>query len=176
MDNPSPDLAARVLALEGQLRRAQALATIALLVAATAGVASWSGRDEPPAPAAPVAAEASMDLQVHRLTLVDGGGQARATLGVSPEGAVAFTLSAPDGSPRLALQATDQRAGVSALGPGGLNRAWLGWGWDEARGDRAELQLLDRRGQPRADLSASDAMPGLTLYNDAGVAVSSTPP
>lgn len=170
---------ARMLALEAELRRTRSTARAALGAAALAGLgAVWAlTRTEPPAaPEVAPAPAVSTDMQIHRLTLVDDAGQTRASLGLAADGAVALTLNAPDGSPRLAFQAHDQRAGLSALGPGSLNRAWLGWGWTEERGDRAELQLLDRTGHLRASLSASDATPGLVFYNDAGVATESTPP
>lgn len=174
MQDPSPDLNPRLLALERRLKRTQAVAATALVAATLSGAAWWVERGATPPPA-PAEQANSMDLQIHSVTLTDGAGQPRASWGVAADGAVALTLSAPDGTPRLVLQAHDQRSGLSALGPEG-NRAWLGWGYSEERGDRAELQLLDRRGQPRVAVTASDAAPGLTFYNDAGVAAESVPP
>lgn len=185
METNTAGVEPRLAALERELLAARRDARIALGVAAVAGlVAVVSLGHDPGVPSGEAAgvgavepkAAPAADLQVQKLTLVDDQGRARATLGLSLDGAVALTLSAPDGSPRLVLQAADQGAGLSALGSGGRNRAWLGWGYSEARGDRAELQLLDRAGRPRLSATASDAAPGLSFYNDAGVATDSAPP
>lgn len=187
METEAQRVERRLEALEVELGRSRRAARSALAVAAVSALlavaalsrGSASPSDGPAPAAAPGPASAppaaTANLEVQRLLLVDAQGQARATLGVSANGAVALTLSAPDGSPRLVLQAQDQRAGLSALGPGGRNRAWLGWGYSEAQGDHAELQLLDQRGQPRLSATASDAAPGLTFYNDAGVPADSLP-
>lgn len=183
METETAALERRLAALEQTLVGARRTARIALVVAAVAGLVAVTALSQNSGVApeetegsAAVAPAPPVDLLVQKLTLVDEQGRARAALGLSLDGAVALTLSAPDGTPRLVLQAADQGAGLSALGPGGKNRAWLGWGYSEARGDRAELQLLDRAGRPRLSATASDAAPGLSFYNDAGVATESVPP
>lgn len=176
MQAPASDLETRVAALEHQVRTLRgALAVVGFGGAAGVAFAAWATSERPAeAPASP-ATTLPTDLAVERLAIVDGAGQRRADLGVSEGGAVALSLYAPDGSLRASLQAGEDRAGLSTLGERGATRTWLGWSRPQELGDRAELQLRDRSDRTRLDLHASDAVPGITLYNDAGVPMDVAP-
>ena len=130
-------------------------------------------RHEPPVsppPAAPAPA-----LNTAPLSVVDGEGRPRATLGISPEGAAYLELLAPSGKGRVRIEAGDQAGELLLTDGGGARRVRLGWAEEAQGADSASLTLLDRAGQPRATLSAGEAVPTLNLYNEQGVTVAGLP-
>lgn len=117
----------------------------------------------------------SAELRAQKLTIVDASDQPRAELGLSADGAVALSLRAPDGQLRLTLQAHEDRAGLSTFGERDATRSWQGWSRTEEQPDQSALQLMDRTGQLRLHLHASDSVPGMTLLNEAGAPLDAMP-
>ncbi|WP_374445029.1 hypothetical protein [Stella sp.] len=165
MPTPPPqDLAAlarRLDRLERRIGRWRALAAAGLLAGAAGAIAALSG-------SAAAGRSGPAELELRRLTIVDGRGQARILLTTEGEdGFIGLTDAAGatravvqahsggarivlgDGRPRLVLAADSETVLATMNGPGGTARAVLGI----AAGGRETLLLA------RPDGAASAALP-----------------